>query len=134
MKGREHVSVLKKAWIEYEDGTEEVLFDISYDEKYTEEDIIYGPRIQYTDVEKLKPYMTRSEVRALLGDFHAFMDGYSGGEYVLEDGKRLHIEYDIDINKQDVLVEAYIVSIIGEVNMPEDIKIEYLFEVSLPQE
>ena len=138
MKDREHVSVLKKAWIEYEDGTEEVLFDISYDEKYTEEDIIYGPRIPYADVEKLKPYMTSFEVRALLGDFHIYHtltdNDNSSGSYVLEDGKHLDIIYDIDDNGQYVLVEAYIVSVIGEVNMPEDIKIEYLFEVSLPQE
>ena len=137
MKDREQVAVLKKAWIRYEDGTEEVLFDISYDEKYTEEDIIYGPRIPYTDVEKLKPYMTSFEVRALLGDFHIYHTDTvidNSGSYVLEDGKTLSIYYDIDDNGQYVLIEAYIVSVIGEVNVPEDIKIEYLFEVSLPQE
>ena len=136
MKDRESVSVLKKAWIRYEDGTEEVLFDISYDEKYTEEDIIYGPRIPYTDVEKLKPYMTSFEVRALLGDFHEYYVEHTDtyGAYVLEDGKTLSIEYDIDDNGQYILVKAYILSIIGEVKTEEDMKVEYLFEVSLPQE
>ena len=80
--------------------------------------------------------MTSFEVRALLGDFHEYYVEHTDtyGAYVLEDGKTLSIEYDIDDNGQYILVKAYILSIIGEVKTEEDMKVEYLFEVSLPQE
>ena len=122
MSGKEDEAVVTKAEITHEDGSTEVLFDISSEKGLKYDSIIFesGPYIAVENVYKIKSAMTKNGVDGIAGfspSFYEWSETQKFTIYPMVDRRDLFVIFDIDDGGVYYAVRAEIISSIenGEV-------------------